>query len=111
MTDIIKVAHQLRDKGIAHVVISLGERGALWVNASGAWLANPPHCDVISTVGAGDSMVAGLVYGLLMSQTSEHTLRLATAISALSVSQPDVGIKDRSQIAQMMTKIELTPIK
>lgn len=56
-------------------------------------------------------MVAGLVYGLLMSQTSEHTLRLATAISALSVSQPDVGIKDRSQIAQMMTKIELTPIK
>ncbi|NHW59507.1 1-phosphofructokinase, partial [Escherichia coli] len=59
MADIIKAAHQLRDKGIAHVVISLGERGALWVNASGAWLANPPHCDVISTVGAGDSMVAG----------------------------------------------------
>lgn len=111
MADIINAAHQLRDKGIAHVVISLGERGALWVNASGAWLAKPPHCDVISTVGAGDSMVAGLVYGLLMSQTSEHTLRLATAISALSVSQPDVGIKDRSQLADMMKKIELTPIK
>lgn len=111
MSQIIKAAHQLRDQGIAHVVISLGEEGALWVNASGAWLAKPPHCEIISTVGAGDSMVAGLVYGLLMSQTSEHTLRLATAISALSVSQPDVGIKNRGLLATMMNQIELTSVK
>lgn len=47
------------------------------MNASGEWLAKPPSVDVVSTVGAGDSMVGGLIYGLLMRESSEHTLRLA----------------------------------
>ncbi|MBS9439205.1 1-phosphofructokinase [Photorhabdus noenieputensis] len=111
LSDIIMAAHQLRDQGIAHVVISLGEQGALWVNASGAWLAKPPHCKVVSTVGAGDSMVGGLVYGLLMRESSEHTLRLATAVSALAVSQPNVGISNRPQLAAMMADVELIPVK
>ncbi|SFU41244.1 1-phosphofructokinase [Xenorhabdus koppenhoeferi] len=111
LNSVIDVAHKLRDSGIAHVVISLGEQGALWVNASGAWLAKPPHCEVISTVGAGDSMVGGLVYGLLMRESSEHTLRLATAVSALTVSQPNVGIRSRTELAAMMSRIELTAVR
>lgn len=107
LKDVVEAAHELRDKGISHVVISLGEEGALWVNASGSWLAKPPHCEVISTVGAGDSMVAGLAYGLLSGESSAHTLRMATAISALSVSQPDVGVKNRNKLAEMMAKIEM----
>ncbi len=109
LQDVVDTAHRLRDKGIAHVVISLGEEGALWVNASGAWLAKPPHCSVVSTVGAGDSMVGGLIYGLLMRESSEHTLRLATAVAAMAVSQSNVGITDRTQLAAMMSRIELTP--
>ncbi|HGN2941975.1 1-phosphofructokinase [Proteus mirabilis] len=111
LSDVVQAAHELRQQGIAHVVISLGEQGAMWVNASGAWMAKPPKCDVVSTVGAGDSMVGGLIYGLMMRQTSEHTLRLATAISALAVSQTNVGITDREQLARMMTEVELTPLK
>ena len=64
------------------MVISLGAEGALWVNASGEWIAKPPSMEVVSTVGAGDSMVGGLIYGLLMRESSEHTLRLATAVAA-----------------------------
>ncbi|EKN5047548.1 1-phosphofructokinase [Yersinia enterocolitica] len=107
--DVVEAAHALRDQGIAHVVISLGAEGALWVNASGAWLAKPPACDVVSTVGAGDSMVGGLIYGLLMRESSEHTLRLATAVAALAVSQSNVGITNRPQLAAMMAKVDLKP--
>ncbi|WP_369308958.1 1-phosphofructokinase [Providencia rettgeri] len=109
--DIVEAANQLRAQGIAHVVISLGAQGAMWVNSSGAWFAKPPQCEVISTVGAGDSMVGGLIYGLMMSQTSEHTLRLATAVSALAVSQSNVGITDREQLARMMARVDLHPFK
>jgi 1-phosphofructokinase len=41
-------------------------------------------------------MVGGLIYGLLMRESSEHTLRLATAVAALAVSQSNVGITDRT---------------
>ncbi|SER18255.1 fructose-1-phosphate kinase [Rosenbergiella nectarea] len=107
LSDIIAAAHQLREQGISHVVISLGAEGALWVNALGTWLAKPPACEIVSTVGAGDSMVGGLIYGLLMGETSEHTLRLATAVAALAVSQSNVGITDRSALAAMMARVEL----
>lgn len=110
LSDVVQAAQALRQQGIAHVVISLGEQGAMWVNASGAWMAKPPKCQVVSTVGAGDSMVGGLIYGLMMRQTSEHTLRLATAVSALAVSQTNVGITDREQLARMMAEVELTPL-
>lgn len=110
LEDVIAAAHQLREEGIAHVVISLGAEGALWVNASGEWLAKPPACNVVSTVGAGDSMVGGLIYGLLMRESSEHTLRLATAVAALAVSQSNVGVADRTELAAMMARVDLHPV-
>ncbi|MCX2959224.1 MAG: PfkB family carbohydrate kinase, partial [Serratia symbiotica] len=42
LEDVVAAAQALREQGIAHVVISLGAEGALWVNASGAWIAKPP---------------------------------------------------------------------
>lgn len=110
LSDVIAAAHALREQGIAHVVISLGAEGALWVNASGAWLAKPPTCHIVSTVGAGDSMVGGLIYGLLMSESSEYTLRLATAVAAMAVSQSNVGVTDRAQLASIMAATDLQPV-
>ncbi|UDG80791.1 Tagatose-6-phosphate kinase [Candidatus Hartigia pinicola] len=105
--DIAKVANQLCNKGIAHVVISLGSEGAMWVNESGCWFSQPPQCTVVSTVGSGDSMVAGLIYGCVMNQSTEKTLRLATAVSALSVSQPSVGMINQADLTLMMSRINL----
>ncbi len=110
LEELIRVAHQLCAQGIVHVVISLGAEGALWINASGGWIARPPSCEVVSTVGAGDSMVGGLIYGLLMRESSEYTFRLATAVAALAVSQANVGIRDHTQLAMMMPQIELEPV-
>ncbi|WP_099135149.1 1-phosphofructokinase [Xenorhabdus budapestensis] len=109
--DIISAAYQLRTEGISHVIVSLGAEGAILVNSTGSWLARPPHCEIVSTVGAGDAMVGGLIYGLMMGQPCEHTLRLATAISAMTVSQSNVGNIDRQQLAQLMTKVELISLK
>ncbi|MDX7992432.1 1-phosphofructokinase [Xenorhabdus littoralis] len=109
--DIIIAAHKLHTAGISHVVVSLGEEGAILVNSAGTWLAKPPHCEIVSTVGAGDAMVGGLIYGLMMRQPCEHTLRFATAISAMTVGQSNVGNIDRQQLARLMAKVELTSLK
>ncbi len=95
--------------GIAHVVISTGRRGRAVGQRLWEWIAKPPSVEVVSTVGAGDSMVGGLIYGLLMRESSEHTLRLATAVAALAVSQSNVGITDRTQLAAMMARVDLQP--
>jgi 1-phosphofructokinase len=108
---IIAAAQDLVQKGIQNVVVSLGSKGALWVTNKEIWLAEPPVCKVVSTVGAGDSMVAGLMYGQLRQQSIDKTLRLASAIAALSVGQSNVGVSNHDELSKMMDKVILTKIK
>ncbi|MCO6523938.1 MAG: 1-phosphofructokinase [Candidatus Schmidhempelia sp.] len=109
--DIIAAAQELIQQGIKNVVVSLGSKGALWVTNREIWLAEPPVCEVVSTVGAGDSMVAGIMYGQLKQQSVDKTLRLASAIAALSVGQSNVGVSNQDVLAKMMDKVILTKIK
>ena len=107
LTDIKTAALQIIDSGIENVVISLGSKGALWVTKNEAWIAKPPKCQVVSTVGAGDSMVAGLMYGLMTNQSIKDTLVFASSVAALSVEQAGVGISDRQAVTNMLGKIEI----
>lgn len=107
LDEIIDAALRLVKKGIENVVVSLGSQGAVWVTATEIWLAKPPVCPVVSTVGAGDSMVAGIMYGYLTDQSIAATLCLSSAIAALSVGQTNVGIPDRQALDQMIDRIHL----
>ena len=62
--DVVRAAESLRAPG-GQVIVSLGERGALLVDSSGAVLASTTSATsrpVVSTVGAGDSLLAGYLY-------------------------------------------------
>ncbi|VFP84296.1 1-phosphofructokinase [Candidatus Erwinia haradaeae] len=107
--DVITTAYTLHQDGIEHVAVSLGDEGAILINSNGAWVAKPPSCNVVSTVGAGDAMVAGLMYGLLMEKSSEYTLRLSTAIAALTVNKSSVGMTDLTLLCAMMKRIDIYP--
>lgn len=56
-------AKALHAAGIANVMISMGGDGALLVCKEGAFIAVPPQVEVKSTVGAGDSSIAGFLSG------------------------------------------------
>ena len=76
-----EAARQLLDRGIQLVVISMGERGAMFVDATTTLMAVPPAVTVKSTVGAGDAMVAGLIAGQVQGLNLPDCARLATAFS------------------------------
>ncbi|MDF7671016.1 1-phosphofructokinase [Orbaceae bacterium ESL0721] len=107
LTEIKSAATQLIQDGIENVVVSLGSKGALWVTKGEAWLAKPPKCKVVSTVGAGDSMVAGIIYGLHKRMSLKETLVFASSVAALSVEQAGVGISNRQDVDNMVNKIEI----
>ncbi|OCG59486.1 1-phosphofructokinase [Gilliamella sp. Nev5-1] len=107
LDDVKKAAMELVNCGVDNVIISLGSKGALWVTKNEAWLAKPPKCQVVSTVGAGDSMVAGLMYGLITEQSIKDTLVFASSVAALSVGQAGVGIAERQAVNNMLEKIEI----
>lgn len=59
--EVIPAAKSLHYAGIANVMVSLGAQGALLVSAEGTFIATPPACQPVSTIGAGDSTIAGFL--------------------------------------------------
>jgi 1-phosphofructokinase family hexose kinase len=56
-----RAAQTLREMGIENVLLSLGGDGAILACASGTYFAPAPKIEVLSTVGAGDSTLAGFL--------------------------------------------------
>jgi len=95
---------------IEHVVMSQGAEGVSWFAPDAAWHAQPPKVRVVSTVGAGDSLLAGMLHGLLAGWPAERTLAHATAIAAQAVGQVGFGITDRAQLAELEAAVRLQPL-
>lgn len=112
LADIIAAAKQLKAQGIANVIISIGAKGSIWLSDNAVIQAQPPKCEnVVSTVGAGDSMVAGLIYGLSKGLSQQQTLAFASAVSAFAVSQSNVGVSDVSLLDPILTQVKLTQLE
>ncbi|MDG2939735.1 1-phosphofructokinase [Bisgaard Taxon 10/6] len=112
LDEIIQAAKKLRMQGIANVIISMGADGSLWLSEQGVVRAQPPKCEnVVSTVGAGDSMVAGLIYGIVNGLSQQETLAFASAVSAFAVSQSNVGVSDRALLEPILANVKITTIE
>ena len=101
-------AERLLATGVEHVVVSQGEQGVSWFGRGLCLHAQPPQVRVASTVGAGDSLVAGMVHGLLLGEAPALTLCRATAIAAQAVTQVGFGIHDHQQLARLQAAVQLT---
>lgn len=104
----VAAATELQTLGISHVVISHGADGVNWFSRGTQPLqAVPPKVRVASTVGAGDSLLAGMVHGLISGHSPEQTLRSATAIAALAVTQIGFGISDALQLVTLESGVNV----
>ena len=87
----------LVEHGIEQALISAGPEGVLWASPGAETLrARPPRMRVVSTVCAGDTLLAAMLHGVLCHPTPtaamrERILRHATALSAEAVTHPGPG--------------------
>ncbi len=73
--------------GVPAICVTRGEHGAVLYNAGRFYHHSGFRVTVADTVGAGDSFLAGLLYGMLQGNSSEESLRLASALGALVASK------------------------
>jgi 1-phosphofructokinase len=74
--------------GVGAVLATLGSKGAVLVTADGAWLATHPPVTAVSTVGAGDSSLAGYLLAASQGAAPADCLRQAVAHGAAAASLP-----------------------
>lgn len=69
----------LHEAGITNVMISLGAKGAMLVCDKGCFTAMAPKVDAVSTIGAGDSSIAGFLAATAAGMEPDRALRMAVS--------------------------------
>lgn len=104
-------AERMLDMGARGVVISLGPDGALSASRDGMWRAYSPAVTPLSTVGAGDAMMAALAYGLMQSLAPPEALRFATAVGCAAAATAErYPVSDEIQAVLPQILVEPCPI-
>jgi 1-phosphofructokinase len=101
--DVLEGARELLDRGVGHVLVSLGERGAVSISDAIALRAWTRPVVPRSTVGAGDATLAGF---LATDGMADDALRAAVAWGAAAVRLPGTEMPGKSDIGFDGVKVE-----
>ncbi|MEV7693523.1 1-phosphofructokinase family hexose kinase [Microbacterium sp. NPDC089189] len=89
---LVRLARTLVPEKVGAALITLGAAGALLVTADGVWVGTAPRIEAVSTVGAGDSSLAGFlladVAGASPAERLRHAMRYGAAAASLPGTQP-----------------------
>ena len=109
MDEIISAASGVREQGVGIVLVSMGARGVLLVAGKEQYLASPPEVKVKNTIGAGDSAVAGFVYGLVQGKTLKEALTYAVAAGTATTLRSGTALCEKDDVLKLVPKIKLGP--
>lgn len=75
----LEKAQIFADHGVSNVMVSLGDQGALLLHGDKCYIATPPRVDAVSTIGAGDSSLAGFIAAAKKGEDASGCLKTAVA--------------------------------
>lgn len=108
--EIAQAAKELVAGGVETVVVSMGGDGALFARGGAVLRGYGLKVPVLSTVGAGDSMMAAMCYGDTKGLSFEETCRLAMAVSAATVMQSGTQPASKEDIEALLTQVRLETV-
>lgn len=97
----------IEQNGIEVVAVSMGEKGALFLNREHSIFVHGISVDTKSTVGAGDAMVAALAFCTDRSYDFEKSVRLAAAAGTANVMTTGTQPADHSSIIELERQVKL----
>lgn len=102
--EVIKYAKKLQEKGAQNVLVSMGEKGAILIDSNKKeYKMKAPQGKRVNTVGAGDSMIAGFIAGMLKYDDYEKALKLGVASGSASACSEYLATKE--EIEEFLEKV------
>lgn len=105
ISEIRDVLEDIHNKGVSVAIATLGADGALMVTDEGTFKMTPPEVEAKNTTGAGDSFLAGIIYGLKSNADSFRMLKLAGSVSAVKVTKEDTSMPNLIEALSMMDNV------
>ena len=108
--DIAAAARTIQQRGIDFVCVTLGNEGAVLVNADNSYHCIAPKVHKQSTVGCGDSVLSGLIASALKGETPQQMLRFGVLCGSATASHPGTELFRREDLETESMNIEVTQL-
>ncbi len=105
--DILAAVRFFLARDIEIVTLSLGERGAVIGAGQGIVSARPPRVKVETPIGAGDSLLAGLVWAMENDLSLAEIARWAVASGTAAAMERGTGVCTRAAVESLLGRIEV----
>tara|TARA_B100000614_G_C14420439_1_gene441689 strand:+ start:204 stop:809 length:606 start_codon:yes stop_codon:yes gene_type:complete len=106
----LDAARELCRERIPNLIVSLGDEGALFLADEAELMASAPPVKVISTVGAGDSLLAGYLQGILRGDTPPDCARMATVYAWSRLESLVSALPANDVLTQRLARVTVQPI-
>jgi 1-phosphofructokinase family hexose kinase len=110
-TQVRGVFDALRKTGLSTLAITNGADGALVLDSADCFSVRAPVDSVVSSVGAGDAFLAGLLWGLHSGSSTQESFRLAAAAGAAATQVVGAGFIDPALVQRLISRTECMPVE
>ncbi len=100
--DIITIAKDINKLGVEIVIVTLGSKGVVCTTKDETVRLSAPKVTAQSTVGAGDSFIAGFIHKITSGDTLENALKFATAVATAKVTLSGTAVPLREDIEKYL---------
>lgn len=108
LDEIRSAAREINRQGVRIVLVSMGGKGILLVTEGQEYLAVPPDVTVQSTIGAGDSSVAGFISGLVQGRSLKECLAYAAAAGTATTLHQGTALAQKEDFERLVPQVKLT---
>jgi len=107
LDEIVAAAREINRQGVEIVLVSMGGKGILLVSHGREYLAVPPEVKVESTIGAGDSSVAGFISGLVRGKDLKECLIYAVAAGTATTLHQGTALCQKEDFLMLVPQVKL----
>ena len=105
--ELTEAGKELLQKGIGHVVVSMGKKGLISITKENVLWAKVPLVKTVNTVGCGDGVVAAYAMSLLKQKDGVTALKYAAAISAANAATLENGDISQQLVEELVEKVQV----
>lgn len=109
-THAAEAARAIQQGGIDYLCVSLGGEGAILVDDANSYYCSAPRVHKQSTVGSGDSLLAGLTAALREGASPEDMLRLGVMCGSTTAAHPGTELFSRDELEADLESLQVSSL-
>ena len=110
LSEVIEKAAVFTEHGITNTMVTLGERGAALLTEDKVYTASCPAIEAISTIGAGDSTIAGFLAGTYAGESVDGCLKTAVSYGTAACLSAGTLPPEKEDIDKIHAQISVTEV-